>query len=265
MHVWVDETRPRNQGSQLTAWELAASGVPHTLDRRQCRRPPDATWQGGHRHHRHRPHNTLRRRRQQDRHVPESAGGARQRHSVLRGAAVDDDRLDSRDGIAEIPIEERDPGEVSHVYGVCDGRPTRVRTTAKDTPISNFAFDVTPARLVSGLITERGICDASEEGLLRAFPGNATHMSLDEGYIKYQSHWTPAAAPDAEAARLLETWRRPLFEAGPDRTLRGTRDRLRQHQRALRCAGTVPDQRYANRAYRRHHGHALCAGDGLRS
>jgi methylthioribose-1-phosphate isomerase len=76
----------------------------------------------------------------------------------------------SRDGVAEIPIEERDPEEVSHIYGISDGKPTRVRTTANDTPISNYAFDVTPARLVTGLITERGICKASEEGLLGMFP-----------------------------------------------------------------------------------------------
>ncbi len=170
VHVWVDETRPRNQGSQLTAWELSASGVPHTL-------------------------------------VVDNAGGHLMQHGMvdivitgtdrttrcgdvankigtyLKALAAHDNDIPfyvalpsttidwhSRDGIAEIPIEERDPGEVSHVYGVCDGRPTRVRTTAKDTPISNFAFDVTPARLVSGLITERGLCDASEEGLLQLFP-----------------------------------------------------------------------------------------------
>ena len=67
----------------------------------------------------------------------------------------------SRDGVREIPIEERDPEEVSHIYGVQDGKPARVCTTANNTPVSNYAFDVTPARLVTGLITERGICDAS--------------------------------------------------------------------------------------------------------
>ena len=76
----------------------------------------------------------------------------------------------SRDGAAEIPIEERDPKEVTHIYGMHDGEAATVRTTAETTRASNFAFDVTPARLVSGLITERGICAASEEGLLGLFP-----------------------------------------------------------------------------------------------
>ena len=170
VHVWVDETRPRNQGSQLTAWELAASDVPHTL-------------------------------------VVDNAGGHLMQHGmvdiVITGtdrttrcgdvankigtylkalAARDNDvpfyvalpstTIDwaSRDGIADIPIEERDPEEVSHVYGMSDGKPTRVCTTSGNTPVSNFAFDVTPARLVTGLITERGICDASEQGLLGLFP-----------------------------------------------------------------------------------------------
>lgn len=170
VHVWVDETRPRNQGSQLTAWELAANGVAHTL-------------------------------------IVDNAGGHLMQHGmvdlVITGtdrttrcgdvankigtylkalAAIDNDvpfyvalpstTIDwgSRDGLAEIPIEERDPAEVTDVYGVNDGRKTYVRTAAPDTPVRNYAFDVTPARLVTGLITERGICDASEEGLLSLFP-----------------------------------------------------------------------------------------------
>ena len=170
VHVWVDETRPRNQGSQLTAWELAKSGVPHTL-------------------------------------IVDNAGGHLMQHGLvdivitgtdrttrcgdvankigtyLKALAAHDNDIpfyvalpsttidwDSRDGIAEIPIEERDPKEVSHIYGMVDGTATHVRTTSNDTPISNFAFDVTPARLVTGLITERGICDASEDGLLSLFP-----------------------------------------------------------------------------------------------
>ena len=170
VHVWVDETRPRNQGSQLTAWELAQSGVPHTL-------------------------------------IVDNAGGHLMQHGMvdlvitgtdrttrcgdvankigtyLKALAARDNDIpfyvalpsttidwNSRDGLKEIPIEERDPEEVSHIYGISDGKPTRVRTTANDTPVSNFAFDVTPARLVTGLITERGICDASEDGLLSLFP-----------------------------------------------------------------------------------------------
>lgn len=175
VHVWVDETRPRNQGSQLTAWELAASGIPHTL-------------------------------------IVDNAGGHLMQHGMvdivitgtdrttrcgdvankigtyLKALAANDNDIPfyvalpsttidwhSRDGIAEIPIEERDAEEVSHIYGIVDGQPARVCTTANDTPVSNPAFDVTPARLVTGLITERGICDASEDGLLGLFPeaGNA--------------------------------------------------------------------------------------------
>lgn len=173
VHVWVDETRPRNQGSQLTAWELAANEVPHTL-------------------------------------IVDNAGGHLMQHGdvdiVITGtdrttrcgdvankigtylkalAAVDNGipfyvalpstTIDwhSRNGLEEIPIEQRDPAEVSDIYGVHDGEMLHVRTTAIDTPISNFAFDVTPARLVTGLITERGICEASEAGLLGLFPENS--------------------------------------------------------------------------------------------
>ena len=170
VHVWVDETRPRNQGSQLTAWELGESGVPHTL-------------------------------------IVDNAGGHLMQHGEVDIVIVGTDRTTCcgdvankigtylkalaardndvpfyvalpsttidwrcRDGVREIPIEERDAEEVSHIHGLCDGRPTVVQTTAASTPISNYAFDVTPARLVTGLITERGVCEASEEGLLGLFP-----------------------------------------------------------------------------------------------
>jgi methylthioribose-1-phosphate isomerase len=170
VHVWVDETRPRNQGSQLTAWELSANGVPHTL-------------------------------------IVDNAGGHLMQHEMvdlvitgtdrttrcgdvankigtyLKALAAKDNDVpfyvalpsttidwDSRDGVKEIPIEERDAAEVTDVYGVSNGEATVVRTTTADTAVSNFAFDVTPARLVTGLITERGVCDASEEGLLGLFP-----------------------------------------------------------------------------------------------
>ena len=170
VHVWVDETRPRNQGSQLTAWELAKSNVSHTL-------------------------------------IVDNAGGHLMQHGMVDVVITGTDRTTrcgdvankigtylkalaafdngipfyvalpsttidwhSRDGVREIPIEERDPEEVSHIYGVHDGKRLRVCTTAIDTPVSNYAFDVTPARLVTGLITERGVCEASEEGLLGLFP-----------------------------------------------------------------------------------------------
>jgi methylthioribose-1-phosphate isomerase len=170
VHVWVDETRPRNQGSQLTAWELARNGVPHTL-------------------------------------IVDNAGGHLMQHGqvdiVITGtdrttrtgdvankigtylkalAAFDNDvpfyvALPSTtidwtisDGIDEIPIEERDSAEVSHLHGIAHGALTTVRTAMQTTPVGNYAFDVTPARLVTGLITERGICDASEVGLASLFP-----------------------------------------------------------------------------------------------
>jgi len=170
VHVWVDETRPRNQGSQLTAWELARSGVPHTLIVDNA---------GGH----------LMQHGQVDivitgtDRTTRSGDVANKIGTYLKAlAAFDNDvpfyvALPSttidwtiRDGVNEIPIEERDTVEISHVAGVADDAPTTVRTVMPTTPISNYAFDVTPARLVTGLITERGICKASEAGLTSLFP-----------------------------------------------------------------------------------------------
>ena len=170
VHVWVDETRPRNQGSQLTAWELAQHGVPHTLIVDNA---------GGH----------LMQHGQVDivmtgtDRTTRTGDVANKIGTYLKALAAHDNDVPFyvalpsttidwtvRDGIAGIPIEQRDPDEVSHIYGVQRGEPCTVRTTAKDTPISNYAFDVTPARLVTGLITERGICAASETGLESLFP-----------------------------------------------------------------------------------------------
>ena len=170
VHVWVDETRPRNQGSQLTAWELGESGVPHTLIVDNA---------GGH----------LMQHGEVDivivgtDRTTRSGDVANKIGTYLKALAARDNDVPfyvalpsttidwrCRDGIREIPIEERDVEEVSHIHGLCDGRPAVVQTTAASTPISNYAFDVTPARLVTGLITERGVCEASEEGLLGLFP-----------------------------------------------------------------------------------------------
>jgi methylthioribose-1-phosphate isomerase len=74
------------------------------------------------------------------------------------------------DGVAEIPIEERDPEEVTHIQGLAGGKITKVLLTPKKSPAANYGFDVTPHRLVTGLITERGICPASREGLLGMYP-----------------------------------------------------------------------------------------------
>ena len=170
VHVWVDETRPRNQGALLTAWELAQHGVPHTV-------------------------------------IVDNAGGHLMQHGlvdlVLTGsdrttftgdvankigtylkalAARDNDvpfyvalpsstiDWEMRDGVGGIPIEERDPSEVTHQRGLGDHGMTEIRLVPDGTDAANHAFDVTPSRLVTGLITERGRCTASEAGIAGLFP-----------------------------------------------------------------------------------------------
>jgi len=174
IHVWVDETRPRNQGAQLTAWEMVSHDVPHQL-------------------------------------IVDNAGGHLMQHGQVDMVIVGTDRTTANgdvcnkigtylkalaahdngvpfyvalpsptidwtvhDGINEIPIEERDDSEVTHVQGkLADGRVTQVQISPDGTPGGNPAFDVTPARLVTGLITERGVCAASPEGLAGLFPERA--------------------------------------------------------------------------------------------
>ena len=171
VHVYVDETRPRNQGAQLTAWEMAGHGVPHTL-------------------------------------IVDNAGGHLMQHGNVDLVLVGTDRTTAngdvcnkigtylkalaakdndvpfyvclpsptidwtvRDGVKEIPIEERSGDEVSLVWGkTAEGKVTQVRISPEASPAGNPAFDVTPARLVTGLITERGVADATAEGLARLFP-----------------------------------------------------------------------------------------------
>jgi len=171
LHVWVDETRPRNQGAGLTAWELGQHGVAHTVI---------ADNAGGH----------LMREGEVDLCIvgtdrTTAAGDvANKIGTYLKALAARDNGVpfyvalpspsidwDIEDG-ALIPIERRDPREVTHVVGWSEeGRRREVRLTPKDSPAANFAFDVTPARLVTALITERGVCPASREGLLGLFPG----------------------------------------------------------------------------------------------
>src|SRR5712671_1645937 len=170
VHVWVDETRPRNQGASLTAWELGQHGVPHTVI---------ADNAGGH----------LMRHGEVDLCITgtdrTTAGGdvANKIGTYLKALAAHDNGVpfyvalpsptidwDIEDG-ATIPIEQRDPREVTHIAGWTEtGERVEVRLTPADSPAANYAFDVTPARLVTGLITERGVCPASREGLLRLFP-----------------------------------------------------------------------------------------------
>ena len=170
IHVWVDETRPRNQGA-LTSWELGNHGVPHTY-------------------------------------VTDNAGGHLMQQGMVDMVIVGTDRTTRRgdvcnkigtylkalaahdngvpfyvalpsptidwtitDGVAEIPIEERDARETTHIQGTRkNGTLGEVQVTPEGTPGGNPAFDVTPNRLVTGLITEKGICNASEEGLSGLFP-----------------------------------------------------------------------------------------------
>lgn len=166
LHVWVDETRPRNQGASLTAWELAQHGVPHTV-------------------------------------IVDNAGGHLMQHGLVDMVIVGTDRVTAtgdvcnkigtylkalaafdngvpfyvamptptldwslQDGVREIPIEERGGEEVTHIDGLCDdGQVRRVRLTPQGSKAANYGFDVTPARLVTGLITERGLVAANADAI----------------------------------------------------------------------------------------------------
>jgi methylthioribose-1-phosphate isomerase len=171
VHVWVDETRPRNQGASLTAWELANHGVPHTVISDNA---------GGHLMQHGQVDmvvvGTDRTTRTGD--VCNKIGTylkalAARDNGVPFYAAVPSPSIDwgARDGIREIPIESRSAREVTHITGLgADGRVATVSITPEGSRAANPAFDVTPARLVTGLITERGVSDPSEAGLARLFP-----------------------------------------------------------------------------------------------
>ncbi len=174
VHVWVDETRPRNQGASLTAFELGQRGVDHTV-------------------------------------IADNVGGHLMQHGLVDMAIVGTDRTTAtgdvcnkigtylkalaahdngvpfyvalpfttidwtlRDGVKEIPIEERDGRELSHITGrAANGAVMSVDILPTGSRAANFGFDVTPARLVTGLITERGVAEASAEGLRRLYPEKA--------------------------------------------------------------------------------------------
>ena len=174
IHVWVDETRPRNQGAALTAFELAGHGIPHTV-------------------------------------ITDNAGGHLMQHGEVDLCIVGSDRTTAtgdvgnkigtylkalaakdngvpfyaalpfstidwslEDGVADIPIEERSTSELTHMRGrTAAGTLETVEIVASGSPAANPAFDVTPARLVTGIITERGIAEASREGLLALYPEQA--------------------------------------------------------------------------------------------
>jgi methylthioribose-1-phosphate isomerase len=170
IHVWVDETRPRNQGAQLTSWEMASHGVPHTLIVDNA---------GGH----------LMQHGQVDMVIvgtdrtTASGDVCNKIGTYLKALAAKDNNVPFyvalpsptidwtvNDGVAEIPIEERSGEEVTRVYGkLADGTVGSVQISPDETPGGNPAFDVTPARLITGLITEHGIAPASKEGLAALF------------------------------------------------------------------------------------------------
>jgi methylthioribose-1-phosphate isomerase len=186
VHVWVDETRPRNQGAGLTAWELAKHGIPHTVI---------ADNAGGH----------LMQRGEVDLaivgtdRVSSSGDVANKIGTYLKALAAHDNGVpfwvalpsstidwSIADGVSEIPIEERDPDELSYVTGTMGGGSlATVRVVNGSSAARNPAFDVTPSRLVTGFITERGCCAATREGLLSLFPdGTKTGAQVEEHSVR---------------------------------------------------------------------------------
>ncbi len=167
VHVWVDETRPRNQGAALTAWEFAHHGVPHHLIVDNA---------GGHLMQ----HGMVDLVITGTDRVTRNGDVANKIGTYLKALAAHDNNIpfyvalpsstfdfSLTDGVRNIPIEERNADEVRYVNGT-DGK--RALICPEETPARNWGFDVTPARLVTKLICERGVCDASEEGILSLFP-----------------------------------------------------------------------------------------------
>jgi methylthioribose-1-phosphate isomerase len=169
VHVWVDETRPRNQGAKLTAWELGQSGVPYTLI-------PDNS--GGH----------LMQQKMIDivivgsDRTTRTGDFANKIGTYLKALAAYDNNIpfysavpsttidfSISNGMEEIHIEERDPEEVRNIVGFADGKIQSVRICPEDARAANYGFDITPARLITGLITEKGICRATENDIRKMF------------------------------------------------------------------------------------------------
>ncbi len=171
VHVWADETRPRNQGAALTAWELGRHGVSHAVV---------ADNAGGHMMQ----HGLVDLCITGTDRTAASGDVANKIGTYLKALAAHDNNVPFyvalpsptidwalTDGVRDIPIEERDTGEVTHISGkTATGDVVSVQLTPDGTPAANPAFDVTPARLVTGLITERGVCAASAAGLAGLFP-----------------------------------------------------------------------------------------------
>jgi methylthioribose-1-phosphate isomerase len=173
VHVWVAETRPRNQGSKLTAWELGEHGVPHTII---------ADSASGH----------LMQRGAVDLVIVGTdrttftGDVANKIGTYLKALAAKDNGVpfyvalpsssfdwELRDGLKEIPIEQRSPDEVKRADGWHEGQQVEVRVAPEGSPAANYGFDVTPAHLVTGLITERGVCKATEKSIHALFPDQA--------------------------------------------------------------------------------------------
>ncbi|NNG00533.1 MAG: S-methyl-5-thioribose-1-phosphate isomerase [Desulfobacteraceae bacterium] len=170
VHVWVDETRPLNQGSRLTAWELGKHGIDHTIITDNA---------GGHLMQ----HGLVDLVITGTDRTTYSGDVANKIGTYLKALAAKDNGIpfyvalpsstfdwEIRDGITDIPIELRDADEVRRVQGFSNGQLTTVLVSPADSHAANYAFDVTPARLVTGFITERGVCGASESEVKALFP-----------------------------------------------------------------------------------------------
>ena len=169
-HVWVDETRPRNQGSNLTAWELLEEGIKHTVivDNAGghlmqhgkvdiCIVGSDRTTRSGDVGNKIGTY--LKALAAYDNHVPF--------YVALPGSTID---WKITNGLEDIPIEVRDSKEVEYISGLLENQIRSVRVMPLDSPSMNFAFDVTPSKYITGLITPRGVCKANEADILKLFP-----------------------------------------------------------------------------------------------
>jgi methylthioribose-1-phosphate isomerase len=170
IHIWVDETRPRNQGASLTAWELGQHGVPHTIIVDNV---------GGHLMQ----HGMVDMVITGTDRTTYTGDVANKIGTYLKALAAKDNNVPFyvalpsstfdwkiRDGVKEIPIEQRDGEEVKYIQGLHEGELKNVLLMPESSKAGNFAFDVTPARLITGLITERGICEASANGVFGLYP-----------------------------------------------------------------------------------------------
>ena len=224
VHVWVDETRPRNQGASLTAWELAEHGVPHTI-------------------------------------IADNVGGHLMQHGMVDLCLVGSDRTTANgdvcnkigtylkalaahdngvpfyaavpsptidwtlgDGVRDIPIEQRDGSEVRQIAGRAeDGRIVTVQLTPSGSPVANYAFDVTPARLVTGIVTERGIALGLARRSGRVIPrtsrqgGLSALLAADAQHAAKQTTAAAGIARDVAPQRAVQLGEMPIAQLHPRR------------------------------------------------